>query len=69
VDFHENKVLYFIFSVPTWYGSDVVGHEGVSIDDRRCSMATKGLFGLGDIPKWLGVATENVVATRLVYRM
>jgi hypothetical protein len=26
----------------------------------------KGLFGSGDIPKWLGVATEKVVAKRLV---
>jgi hypothetical protein len=29
----------------------------------RCA---KGLFGLGDIPKWLGIATEKVVATCLV---
>jgi hypothetical protein len=41
VDFSENKVLYFILSVPTWYGSDMVSYEGVSRDDRRCSMATK----------------------------
>jgi hypothetical protein len=27
---------------------------------------TRGLFGSGDIPKWLGVATEKVVAKRLV---
>jgi hypothetical protein len=30
------------------------------------SSSTKGLFGLGDIPKWLGIATEKVVATCLV---
>jgi hypothetical protein len=26
----------------------------------------QGLFGLGDIPKWLGAATEKVVAMCLV---
>jgi hypothetical protein len=30
---------------------------------------TQGLFGLGDIPKWIGVATEKMVTTRLVQRV
>jgi hypothetical protein len=29
-------------------------------------LTIEGLFGSGDIPKWLGVATEKVVAKRLV---
>jgi hypothetical protein len=33
------------------------------------SHTTKGLFGSGDIPKWLGVATEKLVAKCLVQRV
>jgi hypothetical protein len=36
---------------------------------RGVTSSLKGLFGSGDIPKWLGVATEKLVAKCLVQRV
>jgi hypothetical protein len=52
----------------------MAGTRGVAFS-RSCTIAdtpplvetdSKGLFGSGDIPKWLGIATEKLVANRLV---
>jgi hypothetical protein len=37
--------------------------------NKWCYSYFKGLFGSGDIPKWLGIATEKLVAKCLVQRI
>jgi hypothetical protein len=35
---------------------------------RSKTIQIRGLFGLGDISKWLGIATKKMVAGRLVWK-
>jgi hypothetical protein len=46
-------------------GPDFIGSER-RIDPREPTRKFRGMFGSGNIPKWLGIATEKVVTSCLV---